>query len=73
MSDKKIEKTEYQEISLFKNPIETLTYLVKILSEQIFKFIHFLLTNRIVLLLTITYAVLNFFPGPTKEVKYHLK
>jgi hypothetical protein len=71
MSEKNIknnEKKEYQEITLFKNPLETLTYLIKILSEQFLKFIHFLITNRIILLLAISYGVLNFFPGPSKEV-----
>jgi hypothetical protein len=73
MSNKKINKEEetekeYQEVSLFKNPITTLRYLVLILSEQLVRFLKFLLGNKIILLIAIAYFLLNFGQGPHKEV-----
>lgn len=61
-------ENEYKEITLLKNPIITLTYLVKFLSEQFVKFINFLFSHKITLLFAIAYLFLNFFPGPIKEV-----
>ena len=60
----------YEEISLFKNPINTVQYLIMILSEQFFRFLKFLITNRIILMLAITYGILNFIQGPFKEVLF---
>jgi hypothetical protein len=60
---------QYQEISLFKNPITTFKYIILILSEQFIKFIKFLISNKIILLLAISYFLLNFGEGPHKEVR----
>jgi hypothetical protein len=59
---------EYQEISLFKNPISTFRYLILILTEQLIRFVKFLISNKIILLLAISYFLLNFGEGPHKEV-----
>jgi hypothetical protein len=74
MSNKKINKVEetekeYQEVSLFKNPITTLRYLVLIVSEQLVRFLKFLISNKIILLIAIAYFLLNFGQGPHKEVR----
>jgi hypothetical protein len=59
---------EYQEISLFKNPISTFRYLILILTEQLIRFVKFLISNKIILLFAISYFLLNFGEGPHKEV-----
>lgn len=60
---------EYQEISLFKNPISTVRYLILIISEQFIRFIKFLISNKMILLLAFTYFLLNFGEGPHREVR----
>jgi hypothetical protein len=67
-SDQQIKKTEeqieFKETSLISNPFTTIKYLFLILSEQFIKFIKFLISNKIFLLLGLTYLILNFFSGP---------
>ena len=63
------EEEEYEEISLLKNPITTLSTLLVILYEQLIKFGKFLLTNKIILILGVLYLGLNFVDGPHKQVK----
>ena len=63
------ENEEYKEVSLFTNPISTLSTLLVILYEQFKRFGKFLISNKILLFLGVLYLGLNFVNGPHKEVK----
>jgi hypothetical protein len=66
MSKNKIE--EYKEISLFRNPLETLRTILIILTEQLMRFIKFLAGHKFLIVLGVVYLGLNFVEGPHKEV-----
>lgn len=55
---------EFKDISLISNPLTTIKFLFLILSEQLIRFIKFLISNKIFLLLGLTYLIMNFFDGP---------
>ncbi len=59
---------EYKEISLFRNPIETLVTLFIILYEQFMRGIKFLMGHKFLIVMAIVYLILNFIEGPHKEV-----
>lgn len=59
---------EYKEISLFRNPIETLFTLFTILYEQFIRFIRFLTGHKFLIVMALVYFILNFLEGPHKEV-----
>jgi hypothetical protein len=73
-SNKTIPKTdinqekEYKPISLLSNPIETLSTLIVILSEQLAKFIKFLFGHKSLIILLIGYIGLSVFEGKHTEV-----
>jgi hypothetical protein len=61
-------RREYEDISLFKNPLITLKTLMIILSEQLMRFINLLISNKIILLIIFVYLVSNFVEGPHTQV-----
>ena len=65
-------KSEYEVISLFRNPIETIKYLIVILSEQLIRFLRFLVTHKIIMILGVSYLIMNFLGGPHREVSRFL-
>jgi hypothetical protein len=67
-SNKDKNNGKFYEISLFKNPFETIYTLFVIISEQFVRLIRFLIGNKILIILSIGYTALNFMEGPHKEV-----
>ena len=63
---------EYKEITLLKNPILTITFLIKILSEQLVHFLNYLSSHKITLFFVFVYVFMIFVPGPFKEVNYRI-
>jgi hypothetical protein len=70
---KDIIATEYQPISLFSNPVTTLSTLFVILYEQLLKFFDFLLSHKILIYVLFGYLGLTFFEGKHTEVKFYSK
>jgi hypothetical protein len=54
---------DYEEITIFKNPILTIQTLIVILYEQIYKFFLFMKKHKTILLCIIIYFTLNFIEG----------
>ena len=63
-------KTEYKQVTLFKNPIIIISTSFIMLIEQITKSIKFLLTHKIFLTLCILFSLSSLFEGPHKSVKF---
>ena len=61
------DKLKYKEVSLFKNPIITLTTFTLILVEKILLVIKYILSNYLILIVLITYGILNYFNSPIKS------
>lgn len=67
------QKNEYEEVTLFKNPLIIITTSIKMLLEQLTKSIKFLLTHKIFLSLIIIITLSSLFDGPHRTVKFNLK
>jgi hypothetical protein len=61
-------KDDYEEVSLFKNPITVLSTLIVIIYEQLVTFLGFLKSHKFLLLIGLAYIGLNFIEGPHSEV-----
>jgi hypothetical protein len=67
--EKDEKKEEYKEISLFTSPIQTLKTITVIVSEQLIRFIKYMFSHKLLMILFVVYIVLNLFDGPHKSVK----
>ncbi len=65
------EKSEYKPVNLISNPITTLSTLFAILSEQLLRYIKFLIGHQLLILLLIAYLGLSIFEGRHSEVIYY--
>jgi hypothetical protein len=61
---------EYEEVSLFKNPITVLSTLFVLIFEQIVVFLEFLRRNKILIIGILTYIALNFIEGLHASVNF---
>lgn len=63
-----IKEIEYQPINLLTSPISTISTLFIILSEQLGKFLKFLVRNKSLIILMIAYIGLSLIQGKHSEV-----
>lgn len=61
-------KEDYQEVTLFRNPITIISTILVLIYEQIMKLTNYLLTHRKVMIALILILLSSFFEGPHKQV-----